>query len=46
MIWQLFQQKESVVVRGPTGPAAFNACGVTFYHAFSHPRVPELWPVC
>jgi hypothetical protein len=41
-IRRLFQQKESVVVCGPTGSAAFNAGGVTCHHAFSLPRVPEL----
>jgi hypothetical protein len=29
-------------VCGQTGLAAFNAGGVTFHHAFSLPRVPEL----
>jgi GTPase SAR1 family protein len=41
-IRQMFQQKESVVVCGPTGSAAFSAGGVTCHHAFSLPRIPEL----
>jgi hypothetical protein len=41
-IRRLFQQKESVVVCGPTGSAAFGAGGTTCHHAFSLPRIPEL----
>ena len=40
-ICQLFQQKESVVVCGPTGSTAFGAGGSTCHHAFSLPRIPE-----
>ncbi len=41
-IRRMFQHKESVVVCGPTGSAAFNAGGVTCHFAFSLPRIPEL----
>jgi hypothetical protein len=41
VIRQLFQQKESVVVCGPTGAAAFGAGGSTCHHAYLIPRVPE-----
>ena len=41
-IRRMFQHKQSVVVCGPTGSAAFNAGGVTCHYAFSLPRIPEL----
>jgi GTPase SAR1 family protein len=40
-IRRLFDRKESVVVCGPTGAAAFGAGGSTCHHTHLLPRVPE-----